>query len=178
MSRRSPGVVALPLQLCEATPSIEVWTRSPDTGHAGWANPKAADLERTLFSEAAFCSIRECPLCTSQISPASQFPGLGWVSCSLATVDDGSTFSRGSGRLNQQGGGSLKRYDLFLEEEQLRSLQALSKNKETSVSLLIRQALDDFINRQDSMDIRFCMFSQTKERESQSFFVASELKLV
>lgn len=49
----------------------------------------------------------------------------------------------------------MKRYDLFLKEEQLRSLQALSKNKATSVSLLIRQALDDFINRQRSMDLEW-----------------------
>jgi len=49
----------------------------------------------------------------------------------------------------------LKRYDLFLEEAQLRSLQVLSKNKATSVSLLIRQALDDFISKQHSMDLEW-----------------------
>src|SRR5262249_47623631 len=91
VSRRSPGVVALPLQLREASPVIEDWTGSQDASHAGPVDQEAAYFERHLLIEVTFCGVRECHFCALRPSPTGQFPDSEFPHCSLATVDDGST---------------------------------------------------------------------------------------
>ena len=53
------GTAALPLQLREAPQGIEVWTRSQDTGHAGWVDQQVADIESDLLIENVFAVAEE-----------------------------------------------------------------------------------------------------------------------
>lgn len=42
----------------------------------------------------------------------------------------------------------MKRYNLYLSDNQLETLTKLSENNDISVSELIRRALDDYINKE------------------------------
>ena len=61
-SRRSPRVAPLLLQFHQASSSLEIWTGSQDTSHAGWVDQAGADIERDLLIEDGFFGVEECPI--------------------------------------------------------------------------------------------------------------------
>ena len=85
MSRRSPGVSSLPLQLREASPGAEIWTGSQN----GWVDQAGA--ERTLLIEAAFSNVEECSIRALRDGPAGQISYSRSPPGGLTTIDDGST---------------------------------------------------------------------------------------
>jgi hypothetical protein len=85
----------LPLQLREATPGLEVRTRSPDTGYAGWVDPEVADLERNLLIETVFAVAEEHPLQALCLDPTGDLHSSGIGFSGLTTIDDGSTLNSG-----------------------------------------------------------------------------------
>ena len=89
-SRRSPGVSALPLQLREASPGLEIWAGCQNTRVAGWAHQQVADIERNLLIE-VFAVVEERYIRAFCLDPAGDLGHSGIGSGGLATIDDGST---------------------------------------------------------------------------------------
>jgi hypothetical protein len=89
--RGSPRVAAVPLQLREATPGLEVRARSPDTGHAVWVDREVADIERNLLLEKLFVVAEERPLRAVYLDPTGELYSAEISFIGLTTIDDGST---------------------------------------------------------------------------------------
>jgi len=82
----------LPLQLRQASSSIEIGTASQNTSPTVWVDRAGSDLKRDLLIEVAFCGgVEECHIRALQLGPTGQLPYLGSASGRLATIDDGST---------------------------------------------------------------------------------------
>ena len=60
MSRRSPGLASLLLQLRETSQGVEIRVRSQDTGPAGWACQEAANVQGDLLLGVAFWGAAKC----------------------------------------------------------------------------------------------------------------------
>ena len=69
----------------------EVWTRSPDTGHAGWVDQQAADIENNLLIKNLFAVAKERHLRVFCLGPTGDLRSLGIPTSGLTTIDDGST---------------------------------------------------------------------------------------
>ena len=63
VSRRSPGVASLPLQLRQASQGVEVRTRDEDAGDPGWTDDAAAELKRNLLVANCFFGSGEGHVC-------------------------------------------------------------------------------------------------------------------
>ena len=50
----------MPLQLCQASPSLKVRPRSQDTGHAGRVNQEAANVQGDFLLDDAFFGSAKC----------------------------------------------------------------------------------------------------------------------
>ena len=87
----------MPLQLREGAPGLEVWTRSQDTGHAGWVDQQVTDLERNFLIENVLAIAKERhllrPFC---LGPTDDLHSSGIGLSGLATIDVGSTFLQDS----------------------------------------------------------------------------------
>jgi hypothetical protein len=63
VSRRSPGVASLPIQLRQASYGVEVRTRDEDAGDPGWTDDAAAELKRNLLVANCFFGSGEDHIC-------------------------------------------------------------------------------------------------------------------
>ncbi len=91
ISRRSPGVTALPLQLHQASPAIEIWTGSQDTRPAGWVDGQAANVQGDFLLGDAFWSAAKCHVRVLRLRLAGQDGQFASIYSGVATLDDGST---------------------------------------------------------------------------------------
>jgi len=91
MSRRSPRIAALPLQLRAASSGVEIRMGSQDTSHAGWVDQQVADLERNLLIESVFALSEELHLRAFCLGQTGDLHPSGIGSSGLTTIDDGST---------------------------------------------------------------------------------------
>ncbi len=60
----------------------------------------------------------------------------------------------------------MKRYNLYLTSRQLEVFTDLSEKQDTSVSELIRRALDDYIHKEVREDIAAYVVSNKKRRQN------------
>ncbi len=60
----------------------------------------------------------------------------------LTTIDDICTLS------------TMKKYNLYLSENQIESLEKISRERDISVSEIVRRALDDFIEKDNLKKLR------------------------
>ena len=60
----------------------------------------------------------------------------------LTTIDDICTLS------------TVKKYNLYLSENQIESLEKISRERDISVSEIVRRALDDFIEKDNLKKLR------------------------
>jgi hypothetical protein len=88
ISRSSPRIASLLLQLRQATQSAQVWKSREDASLAGWIDQQSTDIERNLLIEDGFSGVEEFAL---QNALGSQFSYSGSAGGGLATIDDGST---------------------------------------------------------------------------------------
>src|SRR5262245_56921870 len=63
VSRRSPGVASLPLQLRQASHGVEVRTRDEDASDPGWTDAAAAELKGDLLIANCFFGSGEGHVC-------------------------------------------------------------------------------------------------------------------
>jgi hypothetical protein len=91
MSGESPGAVSLPLQFRSASPGLEIWPGSQNTGPPGWVDQAGADVKGNLLIEGVLCGVEQSEIRALRNGSVGQFSYSSTPSGGLATIDDGST---------------------------------------------------------------------------------------